>query len=313
MMKIPEKIAVLFTDRIWSLDTSGCSKAYASLVHLLKLVLITVNTFSQNRMGYQCIALSYFVMMALVPFVAFLFALTDGFGLSDKIADGLYMIFPANPEFVSTMMEKANGLLDGAKSGGAGLVSFLIFLWAIIWMMFQVETVFNNVWGIRKIPRKLYKRFGFYLIILVLSPLLVFVFSAGIAFYANVTNLFGLDSANLTFLPKALGYLGFYSVSMLTFSAMFTLIPAAKVKYRYGLQSAALTALVFVVFQYLYLETQMFIGKLSRAYGVIAAIPLFLVWLNYSWQIIIYGAELTYGFQNVDKYKVPEWDSENRE
>lgn len=311
-MKISDKITVLFTDRIWSLDTSGCSKAYASLVHLLKLVLITVNTFTQNKMGYQCIALSYFVMMALVPFVALLFALTGGLGLSDRISEVLYMIFPANPEFVSTMMEKANGLLDTAKGGGPGLISFLIFLWAIVWMMFQVETVFNNVWGIRKIPRKLYKRFGFYIIVLVLSPLLVFVFSAGIAFYANITNLFGLDLSNIRSITKMLGYLGFYTVSTLTFSAMFTYIPATKVKYRYGLQAAALTALVFVVFQYLYLETQMFIGKLSRAYGVIAAIPLFLIWLNYSWQIIIYGAELTYGFQNVDKYKVPEWDSENR-
>lgn len=311
-MKISDKITVLFTDRIWSLDTSGCSKAYASLVHLLKLVLITVNTFTQNKMGYQCIALSYFVMMALVPFVALLFALTGGLGLSDRISEVLYMIFPANPEFVSTMMEKANGLLDTAKGGGPGLISFLIFLWAIVWMMFQVETVFNNVWGIRKIPRKLYKRFGFYIIVLVLSPLLVFVFSAGIAFYTNITNLFGLDLSNIRSITKMLGYLGFYTVSTLTFSAMFTYIPATKVKYRYGLQAAALTALVFVVFQYLYLETQMFIGKLSRAYGVIAAIPLFLIWLNYSWQIIIYGAELTYGFQNVDKYKVPEWDSENR-
>ena len=311
-MKISDKITVLFTDRIWSLDTSGCSKAYASLVHLLKLALITVNTFTQNKMGYQCIALSYFVMMALVPFVALLFALTGGLGLSDRISEVLYMIFPANPEFVSTMMEKANGLLDAAKGGGPGLISFLIFLWAIVWMMFQVETVFNNVWGIRKIPRKLYKRFGFYIIVLVLSPLLVFVFSAGIAFYANITNLFGLDLSNIRSITKMLGYLGFYTVSTLTFSAMFTYIPATKVKYRYGLQAAALTALVFVVFQYLYLETQMFIGKLSRAYGVIAAIPLFLIWLNYSWQIIIYGAELTYGFQNVDKYKVPEWDSENR-
>lgn len=311
-MKISDKITVLFTDRIWSLDTSGCSKAYASLVHLLKLALITVNTFTQNKMGYQCIALSYFVMMALVPFVALLFALTGGLGLSDRISEVLYMIFPANPEFVSTMMEKANGLLDTAKGGGPGLISFLIFLWAIVWMMFQVETVFNNVWGIRKIPRKLYKRFGFYIIVLVLSPLLVFVFSAGIAFYANITNLFGLDLSNIRSITKILGYLGFYTVSTLTFSAMFTYIPATKVKYRYGLQAAALTALVFVVFQYLYLETQMFIGKLSRAYGVIAAIPLFLIWLNYSWQIIIYGAELTYGFQNVDKYKVPEWDSENR-
>ena len=311
-MKISDKITVLFTDRIWSLDTSGCSKAYASLVHLLKLALITVNTFTQNKMGYQCIALSYFVMMALVPFVALLFALTGGLGLSDRISEVLYMIFPANPEFVSTMMEKANGLLDTAKGGGPGLISFLIFLWAIVWMMFQVETVFNNVWGIRKIPRKLYKRFGFYIIVLVLSPLLVFVFSAGIAFYANITNLFGLDLSNIRSITKMLGYLGFYTVSTLTFSAMFTYIPATKVKYRYGLQAAALTALVFVVFQYLYLETQMFIGKLSRAYGVIAAIPLFLIWLNYSWQIIIYGAELTYGFQNIDKYKVPEWDSENR-
>ena len=311
-MKISDKITVLFTDRIWSLNTSGCSKAYASLVHLLKLALITVNTFTQNKMGYQCIALSYFVMMALVPFVALLFALTGGLGLSDRISEVLYMIFPANPEFVSTMMEKANGLLDTAKGGGPGLISFLIFLWAIVWMMFQVETVFNNVWGIRKIPRKLYKRFGFYIIVLVLSPLLVFVFSAGIAFYANITNLFGLDLSNIRSITKMLGYLGFYTVSTLTFSAMFTYIPATKVKYRYGLRAAALTALVFVVFQYLYLETQMFIGKLSRAYGVIAAIPLFLIWLNYSWQIIIYGAELTYGFQNVDKYKVPEWDSENR-
>lgn len=311
-MKISDKITVLFTDRIWSLDTSGCSKAYASLVHLLKLALITVNTFTQNKMGYQCIALSYFVMMALVPFVALLFALTGGLGLSDRISEVLYMIFPANPEFVSTMMEKANGLLDTAKGGGPGLISFLIFLWAIVWMMFQVETVFNNVWGIRKIPRKLYKRFGFYIIVLALSPLLVFVFSAGIAFYTNITNLFGLDLSNIRSITKMLGYLGFYTVSTLTFSAMFTYIPATKVKYRYGLQAAALTALVFVVFQYLYLETQMFIGKLSRAYGVIAAIPLFLIWLNYSWQIIIYGAELTYGFQNVDKYKVPEWDSENR-
>lgn len=311
-MKISDKITVLFTDRIWSLDTSGCSKAYASLVHLLKLVHITVNTFTQNKMGYQCIALSYFVMMAMVPFVALLFALTGGLGLSDRISEVLYMIFPANPEFVSTMMEKANGLLDTAKGGGPGLISFLIFLWAIVWMMFQVETVFNNVWGIRKIPRKLYKRFGFYIIVLVLSPLLVFVFSAGIAFYTNITNLFGLDLSNIRSITKMLGYLGFYTVSTLTFSAMFTYIPATKVKYRYGLQAAALTALVFVVFQYLYLETQMFIGKLSRAYGVIAAIPLFLIWLNYSWQIIIYGAELTYGFQNVDKYKVPEWDSENR-
>lgn len=311
MIRIADKITVLFTDGIWSVDTSGAMKGYARLVRLVKLIRITVDSFSRNRMGFQCIALSYFVMMALIPFVAFLFAVTGGLGLSDVVAELLFKLFPANPEFVDTMMEKANGLLTVAKGGIPGLISFLVFLWAIIWMMFQVETVFNNVWGIRKIPRKLYKRFGFYLIVLMFSPLVVVLFGAGIAFYTNATNLFGLDLSNLGFFPKAVGYLCFYVFSVLTMSAMFAWIPATRVEYRNALKSALITAFVFLVFQYLYLETQMFVGKLSMVYGVIAAIPLFLIWLNYSWQIIIYGAELTFGFQNLDKYNAPEWDSEN--
>lgn len=311
MIRVADKITVLFTDGIWSLDTSGSTKGYARLVRLVKLIRITVDSFSRNRMGFQCIALSYFVMMALIPFVAFLFAVTGGFGLSDVVSELLFTLFPANPEFVDTMMERANGLLTVAKGGLPGLISFLVFLWAIIWMMFQVETVFNNVWGIRKIPRKLYKRFGFYIIVLLFSPLVVILFGAGIAFYTNATNLFGLDLSNLGFFPKALGYLCFYVFSVFTMSAMFAWIPATKVEYRNALKSALITAFVFLVFQYLYLETQMFVGKLSMAYGVIAAIPLFLIWLNYSWQIIIYGAELTFGFQNLDKYNAPEWDSEN--
>ena len=56
----------------------------------------------------------------------------------------------------------------------------------------------------------------------------------------------------------------------------------------------------------------MFIGRLSQAYGILAAVPLFLIWLNFSWQIIIYGAQLTYSFQNVDQYNVSDWDSESK-
>ncbi len=312
-MRISERITDLFSERIWSIGTPARSGVYAGLVRLVKLVRITVDTFSRNRMGFQCIALSYFVLMALVPFVALMFAISGHIGLSERIVEMLYKVFPANPEFVGTLMEKANGLIDTARTGGPGLLSFLIFIWAIVWMMFQVETVFNNVWGIRKIPRKLYKRFGFYILVLALSPFVVLLFGSGIAFYTNLPRIFGLDLSQLDFLPKAIGYLCFYVVSTFTLSAMFTFIPATEVQYRHALKSSLVTASVFMVFQYLYLETQVFIGKLSSAYGVIAAVPLFLIWLNYSWQIIIYGAELTYGFQNIDKYNVPDWDSENRQ
>ncbi|MBR3074887.1 MAG: hypothetical protein IKH11_03915, partial [Bacteroidales bacterium] len=60
----------LFTDHIWSIDTrkvSLVSKSYARLVTTVKLVRITINTFAENRMGFQCVALSYFVTLALIP------------------------------------------------------------------------------------------------------------------------------------------------------------------------------------------------------------------------------------------------------
>ena len=56
----------------------------------------------------------------------------------------------------------------------------------------------------------------------------------------------------------------------------------------------------------------MFVGRLNQAYGILAAIPLFLIFLNFSWQIIIFGAQLTYSFQNVDQYQATAWDNESR-
>lgn len=310
-MKIASSITDLITDRIWELDTTDKSRGYRRLVRFVKLVRITFGTFAENRMGFQCVALSYFVTLALVPFCAFIFAISGGLGLSEKIAELLHETITLDPTMVDMILEKSNNIIDIAQSGGVGLVSALFFLWAVLWMMFQVERVFNNVWGIRKIPRKIYKRFGFYFLVLILSPFLVLIFGTGIVIYSNATNLIGLDLSNLRFLPKLLGYIGLFIVATMTMSVMYKYIPATKVKYISAFKSAIVAGLVFTIFQYLYLETQVFMARLNSVYGVLAAIPLFLIWLNFSWQIIIYGAELTYGYENVDSYHITEWDSEN--
>ena len=302
---------VLFTDKLWTLDTSGCSRLYCRLIRFVKLCRITISTFAENRMSFQCVALSYFITLAAIPFLAMVFAVTNGLSIADRLPDLLSKLFPTSPQLVAIVLEKTNGIIDTAKSGGVGFISSLLFLWAIIWLMFQIERVFNNVWGIRKIPRKIYKRFGFYLITVILMPFIVVIFSSGIIYYSNLTKLIGLDLSDLNFTPKFLGYLGFYLVAVITLALMYKYIPATKVNFICALKSAVVTAVVFCLFQYLYLETQVFVGRLNRAYGIVAAIPLFLIWLNFSWQIIIYGAELSYSYQHVDKYHIPEWDREN--
>ena len=189
MKQLTSKITDLFSDRIWTLDTGSGNKSYAGLVRVVKLVRITFRTFTENRMGFQCVSLAYFITLALVPLIAFAFAVTGGLGLDGKITELLQMALPSNPELVTLLSEKASGILDSAQGGGLGLASAIIFLWTILWMMFQVERVFNNVWGILKIPRKIYKRFGFYFLVLILSPFIVVIFGSGLVYATNIPNL----------------------------------------------------------------------------------------------------------------------------
>ena len=311
-MKLASKITDLFTDRIWTLDTSGASPVYAELVRIIKLIRITLSSFMENRMGFQCVALAYFITLALVPLIAFAFAVTGGFGLDSMIKDVLQMALPAYPDLVRFLSERADVILQSAQGGGLGLVSAILFLWTILWMMFQVERVFNNAWGIRKIPRKLYKRFGFYFLVLMLSPFLIIIFGSSVVYTSNLPNLYGIDLKEARFIFKLLGYLVFYIILVGTLTVMYKFIPAVKVQPRYAFRSALIAGVIFVLFQSLYMHTQMFVGRLNQAYGVLAAIPLFLIFLNFSWQIIIFGAQLTYSFQNVDQYKVSAWDNESK-
>ncbi|MBQ9660849.1 MAG: YihY/virulence factor BrkB family protein [Bacteroidales bacterium] len=311
-MKITSKITDLFTDRIWMLDTSASSPVYAETVRIVKLIRITFKTFMENRMGFQCVALSYFITLALVPLLAFAFAVTGGLGLDGKVTQALGLLLPNNPEIVQLLSEKADNILNSALGGGLGTVSAIFFLWTILWMMFQVERVFNNVWGILKIPRKIFTRFGFYFLVLLLTPFIMIIFGAGAVYATNIPHLFGLDIQEIRFIFKLIGYAIFYLILVMTLFVMYKVIPATYVVPRYAFYSALIAGIIFMLFQYIYLHTQMFVGRLNQAYGILAAIPLFLIWLNFSWQIIIYGAQLTYSFQNIDKYTVSAWDYENR-
>lgn len=298
----------LFGDQIWDANVEGFSKAKRQGIRFIKLIRITFLEFAEQRMGFQCVALSYFSALAIVPLAAFIFAVGGGLGLDDKLSTLAHSILPSNPEFIDTVLEKAGNIINTAQSGIVGVIGALAFLWTIIWLMFQIERVFNNVWGVRKIPRKLYFRFSFYFLALLLMPFIVLMFGAGIAIYSNLTSLVGIHvhlsevSAFMTFL----GWVVFYAVAVFTFSAMYKFIPAPRVRYRNAFIAALVSGFVFVLFQLLYLKMQIFVTRLNAVYGALAAIPLFLMWLNYSWQIIIYGAQLCYGIQNVDHYHIPE-------
>lgn len=297
------KLINFFSEEIWDLEMEELSKAKARFIKYAKVCIITAKTYAQQKIGPQAVALSYFSVMALVPFLAIVFGITGGLGLDGLLKEYLYANFSSNQGLIDKILSFSQNIIDTAQSGWMGLLNALLFLWIIFRLMSGVENAFNNVWKVNK-TRSLVRRFSYYVIILLLSPFVILVLFSGSFIYTDLLEYMGLDIEGFTFIKKAISWVLFIVVAMLTFSAMYKFIPKHYVKYGVALRAASISAIAFTAVQFLYLETQLLVTRLNGVYGTFAAIPLFMIWLNISWNIILMGAEISYAFQHVNNYNL---------
>ena len=297
------RLKEFFRNDIWTLELEELSKARARFVKYMKVMMITIKTFSSEKIGFQAVAMSFFSTMSVVPIVAVVFAVTGGLGLADKLTQLLYEYFNNSQQIIDTILGFAQNIINTAQSSAMGLVSALLFVWIVIWMMMSVEKVFNNVWKVQK-SRKLFKRLPVTLAMLLVSPFIVLVFFGGSVVYSHALNYLGLDVESFSVFKTILGWVLFGTVATLTFSAMYKFIPNASVDYPNALRAAIFSGIAFTIMQYVYLETQVMVTRLIGIYGAFAAVPLFMIWINVGWFIILIGAELSYAFQHVENYNI---------
>ena len=303
LVKKTYRLKNFFRNDIRELDLEELSKARAKFIKYLKVGAITIKTFSSEKIGFQAVALSFFSTMSVVPFVAIIFAITDGFGLAETLKELLYQYFTNSQQTIDVVLGFAQNIINTAKSSAVGLVSALLFAWIVVWMMMNVEKVFNNAWRVPK-SRSLIKRISVILAMLFVSPFVMFVFFGGAMMYSHALTSLGLDVEDLTIFKTMLTWILFAAVAIFTFSAMYKFIPNAKVDYANALSAAIPAGIAFAVVNYLYLETQVMVTRMNGIFGAFAAVPLFMVWINIGWFIILIGSELSYAFQHVDNYNI---------
>ncbi len=295
------RIVRFLTHDIWYLNTEDFSRWKARLLQDARTVLLMLDTFTDQKIGYQVTALAYKSMLSVVPAIAIGFYLTDGVGLRDRFAEILYANL-GEQDLIDSLLKAADAIVNTAESGLFGFISMASFLWIVISLMITVRQVFNNVWRVER-EQKFLKMMGVVIGIMILAPFVVIIFFSGSVVYSHVLDwivpgdLFFSDSLK-TFLSWVL----FAGVIVLVLTLMFKYIPGTRVHSRHAFKAALIAGLIFTLVQYLYLETQVMVAKQNAVYGVLAAIPLFMIWLNLGWTIILYGAELSYAFQNVESH-----------
>ena len=208
-----------FKDDIWTLDLEEFSKAKARFIKYLKVMMITIKTFANERIGFQAVALSFFSTMSVVPFIAIVFAITGGLGLAEQLKEFLYAYFENSQSTIDIILGFAQNIIDSAQSSAMGLVSSMMFIFIVIWMMLNVEKVFNNVWRVRK-ARRLLKRLSFVIAMILISPFVVMVFFAGSFFYSHALQYIGIDPNSIGVFKTILAWTLFNITATFTFSAM---------------------------------------------------------------------------------------------
>ena len=297
------RIVRFLTHDLWLINEQDFSRWKARLVRDAKTVVLMINTFSTQKIAYQVTALAYRSMMSVVPAIAIGFYLTDGLGLRDKFVQ----IIQANlgdERIVETLMKAADNIVSTAESGLFGFISMFTFVWIVISLMITVRSVFNNVWKVERDPN-FFKMIGVVIGITILAPFVVIIFFSGSVVYSHVLDL--LFPQKLFFsdhLKTFVSWLMFTGIIVLILDTMYKYIPGTRVHQKHALKAALISGIVFAGVQFLYLETQVMVAKQSAVYGVLAALPLFMIWLNIGWTIILYGAELSYAFQNVDQHRI---------
>jgi membrane protein len=297
---------IYFLDReIWRIPTRKLSRKHSFLIKQLRVVLLAIREFKGNLCQLNASALTFYTLISIVPIMAMAFGIAKGFGLDRTLEDQLLGKFPGQEGVISQIIGFANNLLKNTNGGIIAGIGVLVLFWTVIKVLNQIENSFNGIWGVKK-GRAFDRKLTDYLSIMLICPFFV-IASGGITVF--ITSQIEMVIAKLSFLGP-LGPIILLSLKILPyvmlwalFTFLYVFMPNTKVNFLSGLIGGVVAGTVYQVVQVLYIHFQIGAGKMNVIYGSFAALPLFLIWLQLSWRIVLFGAELSFAHQNEDTYE----------
>ncbi len=291
------KIIDFLTHGVWLTDPNRISGKSWWAVRQLRVIILTAKGFGRHDTAIRSAALSFFTIMSLVPILALVFVVFKGFGMEDSFNGYLYEIMPKYPEIVDQIVVFINNLLGRTKGGIMAVSAFFVLIWAVIQVFGNVEGAFNNIWEVKR-SRSFARRFSAYMALMILVPILLLAAnSVYVAMRQNVEMVTGTLGAEILFGVVAV------AIVIVMFSVIYFVLPNTEVKYKNALKAGIVAGIGFSAFQVIYVFIQGYLSNYNAIYGTFAAIPLFLLWLQISWQILLFGGELSFAMQNVGEFE----------
>ncbi|MEX1221735.1 MAG: virulence factor BrkB family protein [Idiomarina sp.] len=260
-----------------------------------------VRRCAQDKISVTAGHLTYVSSLALVPLIAVMFSGFAAFPMFADMREEIQSMIVTN--LIPTSSEAINGYINEFAGNASQMTTIgVVFLVVVaIMLLMTIDTAINRIWRNYQ-RRRLPIAIAIYWMLLTLGPVLMgsgLAISSYVVSLASVADTYvsGLQSAILTIVP--------YITSILAFLLLYVLMPNRVVRIKHAIWGALLATVLFELGKYGFTEYITRFPSYEAIYGALATIPILLVWMYLSWNIVLLGAELTASIEEFNERKKP--------
>ena len=295
-MQIPD-IITFFSEGIFRLKPEQIRNPFLRwAARQYKLLFYTVQGLSTHGTMVRSAAMTFYTLISIVPIVALVFAVLKGFGMTEDLVQNLYSLLPQLPEVVDYVVNFAQNTLARTQGGWVAAISLVTLFWSVIRLFGSIEDAFNNIWEVKN-SRSAARKYSDYIAVVILAPML-WIVATSFATYTR-QRLVVEDSVWLRILSE----MGSMAIVWVMFTLIYVIIPNTKVQFSSALMAGIIAGSAFLGFQWGYIYLQKWMTSYNAIYGSFAALPLFLLWMQTSWEILLLGGELSFAYQNEKRFE----------
>jgi len=280
---------------------TGSECSYAELGpfgKLSRLLWVAGSRYSADNNSLRSVALTFYTLFAVVPMLALAFGIAKGFNLDEKLQEILAEKLANQREILDWIYRFADTTLREAQGGVIAGVGVVLLIFTVMRLANNIEKSFNAIWDLPS-RGNLFRRFSDYLSLILVTPFLIIILSSagpvlrkligdGMRFGETGVLLFGVMTETFPLL-----------LVCATFTLIYILAPDTKVRFLSALLGGVAAGILFQLLQDGFIILQTRIYRYNKIYGSFAILPLFLIWLKLSWQIALFGAELSFIHQHI--------------
>jgi membrane protein len=268
-----------------------------------RVALLASRGFFAYKSTMRAASLTYFTMLSMVPILALVFGIAKGFGMERMLQREIMNKLAAQQEVALWVINLAKSIFSKARGEWIAGIGFIILFWAVIRMLNNIENAFNDIWHIKK-GRKFSRKLSGYFALIFFAPIFIILSSSATVYLTTHIKTIISSIAFLGFFAPFIKFfisLVPYVLVWALFTMVFMTVPNTKVKFGPAIIAGILSGTMFQLTQWAYLKFQIGVSGYNALYGSLAALPLFMVWVQTGWLIVLFGAEFCYISHNIEQ------------